>query len=98
LANDSYSVYNVFDNDKYMVSDNSKQFKGGLVAHNSTVQIINNRFERMKCKECNGLVLSLQLSILKVIGNTFRDNSAYQATCIYIEGKQQVDLYLKEFL
>ena len=52
----------------------------------------------MKCKECNGLVLSLQLSILKVIGNTFRDNSAYQATCIYIEGKQQVDLYLKEFL
>jgi len=48
-----------------MIGDNLKEFKGGVVADNSTVRILGNRFERMKCKECTGLVLSVKSSILK---------------------------------
>jgi len=43
-----------------MVDDSLKQFKGGMVVYNSTVEVANNRFERMKCKECSGLVLSVE--------------------------------------
>ena len=58
---DNYTVYNVFNNDKHNFSDsNIKKFKGGLVAYNSTVEISNNKFENMKCKECNGLVLYIR--------------------------------------
>jgi len=30
------------------------------MAYNSTVEVVDNRFERMKCQECNGLVLSVE--------------------------------------
>jgi len=76
---DNYTVYNVFNNDdnKYNFDDsNLKKFKGGVVAYNSTLEINNNRFEKMKCKECSGLILYIGYSLLKIVGNKFIDNSA----------------------
>ena len=73
---DNYIVYNVFNNDKYMIGDNLKQFKGGLIAQNSTIEILNNRFEKINCKECNGLVLSIKSSQIRILNNVFDHNSA----------------------
>jgi len=60
-----------------MVGENSKKFKGGLMAQNSTIKVVNNRFEKMKCQECSGLILSIKKSLLKILDNEFIDNSAY---------------------
>jgi len=47
------------------------------MAYNSTLEITSNRFERMRCKECTGLVLSIRSSLLKIKNNKFVNNSAY---------------------
>ena len=39
----------MFNNDKYMKGHTLKNFKGGLIAYNSTVEVVNNRFERIRC-------------------------------------------------
>ena len=57
-----------------MVAVNLKEFKGGVVADNSKVEITNNTFKGMICKECSGLVLSLNSSLLKVKSNNFINN------------------------
>ena len=70
-----------------MRGSNLKEFKGGVVADKSIVEIMDNTFRRMSCEQCSGLVLSFNSSILKVESNRFIDNIGYQATCIYIEGQ-----------
>jgi len=60
-----------------MFGDNSKEFKGGLMAYSSTVEVVGNLFEGFRCKECIGLVLSLSKSVLKIVDNRFVNNDAY---------------------
>jgi len=57
-----------------MLAVNLKEFKGGVVADNSTVEITNNTFKGMICKKCSGLVLSFNSSLLKVKNNSFINN------------------------
>jgi len=65
-----------------MIDGNLKEFKGGLIAYNSTVEVVNNRFEMMKCKLCSGLVLSVKSCLLKVRNNWFVSNDGFEGTCI----------------
>ena len=72
-----YNVYNVFNNDKYMVGSNLESFKGVLLAYNSTIVVDNNRFQNIRCKQCTGLILSINSSLVQIRNNEFKDINGF---------------------